>query len=132
MELEGFLDSSAILRSGVYALVAKGVVLYVGKSRSMIGRINTHRRKWIDKRKGVPGADWIPIPGLLFDEIHVRPCRLDQLDELEREMINLYKPRYNQKLKTDDKIRRPFSLQINGLAIPVNAVVAQAPMERRV
>lgn len=132
MELEGFTDISASLRSGVYALIAKGQVIYVGKSKAMIGRINAHRKKWIDKRRKVPGADWIPIPGLLFDEIHIRPCRLEDLDRLEVEMINRYKPKYNINLKTDDKVRSLVNLKINGHLIPLNAPQATPKIERRV
>ena len=124
MELEGFVDSSAILRSGVYALIAKGRVIYVGKSRSMIGRINTHRRAWIDKRKTKSEGSWIAnalgIPGLMFDEIHIRPAPLHDLDRLEREMIDKYKPHYNVQLQTNAKIRAPINLVIGGLTLRLN------------
>lgn len=132
MRLDGFTDVSGSLRSGVYALCAKGVVIYVGKSRAMISRINSHRSAWSDKRKGK--TSWIVerlgIPGLLFDEIHVRPCRLDQLDALEEQMINLYKPRYNVQLKTSQKVRSPVTLQIGAHVIAFNSPVAE-PIARR-
>lgn len=100
MELQGFADCSEILRSGVYALVKGNRVIYVGKSKSMIARINAHRRAWIDRRKK---EAWITnvlgIPGLLFDEIHIRPCPVHLLDELEQEMISRYQPHYNARLK---------------------------------
>lgn len=132
MELDGFVDSSAILRSGVYALVTKGRVIYIGKSKSMIGRINTHRRKWIDRRKPKNQfSDLIPIPGLMFDEIHCRPVPLHLLDQVEAEMINLYKPHYNTQLKTNAKVVAPFNLTIAGRTITVNAVKPTLGIERR-
>lgn len=130
MQLEGFSDASAILRSGVYALVAKGRVIYVGKSKSMIARINSHRSIWAAKRRGRKVADWLPIPGLLFDEIHIRPCHVDRIDALEREMIDRYKPRYNINLQTGEKIKAPLALTINGVSLTVNA--PRPFVERRV
>lgn len=132
MQLEGFVEISPCLKSGVYALVAKGKVIYVGKSKSMIARINAHRRKWIDKRKGSKASDFIPIPGLLFDEIHIRPVPLDQLDRVETEMINKYKPRYNVQLKTSDKIFAPIFLTINGFMVAMNAAPPAPKLERRI
>lgn len=132
MQLSGFTDISDSLRPGVYALCAKGVVIYVGKSKKMLGRINAHRTAWADKRKGKAEswiADRLGIPGLLFDQVWVRPCRLDELDRLESEMINLYKPRYNVQLKTAQKVSVPSTLLINGISIPLCA--KPAPIERR-
>ncbi len=125
MQLEGFIETSTILRSGVYALCHRGVVIYVGKSKSMIGRINTHRRAWIDKRKAKSEGSWIAnalgIPGLMFDEIHIRPVPLHILDVVEREMIDKFKPRYNVQLTSDQKIKAPINIVIAGLTIRMNA-----------
>lgn len=132
MNLDGFTDISASLRCGVYALCAKGVVIYVGKSKKMLGRINSHRTAWADKRRG-KAESWIAerlgIPGLLFDQVWVRSCRPDELDALEEQMINLYKPRYNTQLKTNQKINVEHKLVINGITIPLCAKLP--PIERR-
>lgn len=123
MELDGFIDGSDMLRSGVYALCRKGVVIYVGKSKSMIGRINAHRRAWIDKRKAKSEGSWITnalgIPGLMFDEIHIRPVPLHLLDAVEREMIDKFKPVYNVQLQTN-KITAPINLVIGALSLQLN------------
>jgi len=133
MRLEGFAEVSGILRSGVYALCAKGQVIYVGKSKSMIARINAHRRAWIDKRKG---GSWLTeslgIPALLFDEIHIRPVPPQALAEVEAEMINLYKPRYNVQLKTSQKVRAPINITVSGVAIALNAQRQGVFIERRI
>lgn len=132
MQLDGFTDISDSLRCGVYALAAKGVVIYVGKSKKMLGRINSHRSAWADKRRGKAEswiADRLGIPGLLFDQVWVRPCRPDQLDALEEAMINLYKPRYNVQLKTSQKVKIEHTIVINGIAIPLCA--KPQPIERR-
>lgn len=133
MKLEGFTEVGDMLRSGVYALCAKGVVIYVGKSRSMIGRINAHRRAWIDKKKG---QSWLTeslgIPGLQFDQIFILPTPLHLLDSVEREMIDKYKPRYNTQLTTSGKIKAPISLTIGGVTVAMNVAQKQAiVVERR-
>lgn len=96
--LEGFINVSAIAKPGVYALIRDGVVVYIGQaSRAMVARIEAHRSNW--GRKRAPA--WMPasLRGVLFDEVWVLPCRIEDLDEVESAMINLYKPRYNIRLK---------------------------------
>lgn len=97
MQLEGFIDASAMLQGGVYALVHRGIVVYVGKSKVMLGRVYTHRVAWGKKSKSAVGLK--PQKGILFDAIWVRPCALAEIDALESAMINLYKPRYNSHLR---------------------------------
>ena len=134
MQLDGFADVSGVIRSGVYALCAKGTVIYVGKSRAMIARINTHRRAYIDKRKGAKSwlTDSLGIPALLFDEIHIRPTAPHLLDEVEREMIDKFKPSYNVQLKTSEKIRAPIALTIAGQVFTMNARPPAPIIERRI
>jgi len=105
MELQGFTDVSLLLRAGVYALCKRGVVIYVGKSKSLYSRIYTHRNlSSRGKGKSIPA--WMPqsLKGIVFDEVHIRPCRLEDLDSLEEQMINLYKPHYNINLKNARKV----------------------------
>lgn len=109
MELEGFIDASAMLQGGVYALVHRGIVVYVGKSKVMLGRVYTHRVAWGKKSKAAVGL--IPQKGILFDAIWVRPCPLADIDQLESAMINLYKPRYNSLLR-------------NGLPVDISALIS--------
>ncbi len=97
MELEGFVDASAMLQGGVYALVHRGVVVYIGKSKVMLGRVYTHRSAWGRKSQKAVGLK--PIKGILFDAVWVRPCSSAEIDDLEYAMINLYKPRYNSLLR---------------------------------
>ena len=96
--LDGFVDVSVMLMPGVYALVRNGVVVYVGQSKRPLARISTHKSNW--GRKAMPA--WMPasLRGVLFDEVHVLPCRLEELDRVEAAMIELYKPRYNIRIKS--------------------------------
>lgn len=108
MQLEGFTDVSTILQGGVYALVHRGVVVYVGKSKVMLGRVYTHRVAWGKKSKASIGLK--PQKGILFDAVWIRPCPLIDIDAIESAMINLYKPRYNDRLR-------------NGLPVDISALI---------
>lgn len=96
MELQGFSDVSQVLKQGIYALVAGGRVVYIGKAKQPLARIYTHRS---NARKRSPA--WLSdlAKGIVFDEVHVMPCHPDQIDELEHALIHFYKPRYNIQLK---------------------------------
>lgn len=117
MELEGFHNVSPILRAAVYALVARGVVVYIGKSKKPLSRIDAHRKVWSSKRSGRHSwiADTLGIPGIMFDEIHIRPCLLEDLDTLEREMVIRYSPRFNTKLKPARRL--PEVMFYNGVEV---------------
>lgn len=128
--LEGFIEVTPILRCGVYALLREGVVVYVGQGKKMLARVQAHKSNW--GRKSTPA--WMPasLRGVLFDQVYVLPCRVEDLDELERTMIDLYKPKLNIKLKAPTPVTRvEITLNHNGLAIPLNHRPTCAPFPRR-
>lgn len=126
MELKGFIEVSPVLRSGVYALCWKGEVVYVGKSKCMLTRIEAHRGLF---RRKAPA--WMPIKGVQFDTVFVRPCPLAALDSLEIEMINLYKPKLNERLKTNEKVRLEIDALVADIAPQAVTTKAKLVMERR-
>ena len=128
--LEGFINVSPILGPGVYALIREGVVVYVGQSKKMLQRISAHKSNWGRKAQPV----WMPVSlrGVLFDEVHVLPCRVEALDELEAAMIDLYKPRYNIRLKAPTPCEVSLSLTIGGFTIPFNQRPPAPRFERRI
>lgn len=131
MILEGFIEVTPILRCAVYALVKNGRVIYIGKSKKPLARLNAHRRRWADKRKKVPLVEALSnIPGLLFDEVHIRPCREDQLDYLEREMIDRYRPPVNKNLVPTGAIQAPARVMIGAIEIVLNARPPGQPIRR--
>lgn len=111
--LDGADDCSAMLRAGVYALVKNGVVIYVGKSKSVYQRIYAHRSTANRAAKGKTIPSWLPLRGFVFDQVFIWPCTVDALADLEAEKINRYKPRYNESLKAGGpKVTQPITLQI--------------------
>lgn len=127
-ELEGFVEVTPILRCGVYALAREGSVVYVGQSKKMLGRISAHRSNWGKKTS----VAWLPAScrGLLFDQVFIRPCRVEDLDVLEAQMINLYKPRYNVRIKTPHLIDSEFNIRVGVFTLPCNRPTP--PFERRI
>ena len=128
--LEGFVDVSASLKPGVYALVREGVVVYVGQSKRPLSRIEAHRSLW-GRRQRSPAPDWLPIKAIHFDEAHILPCRVEDLDRLERALIDLYKPKYNVKLKSPHPVITEFSITVGAFTIPMNARPQAQPLVRR-
>ena len=131
MQIEGFVDASLALKGGVYALVYRGEVVYIGKAKRMLTRVYSHLHIWASKRQGrVPS--WLPIDGIYFDEVFLRPCHPDDIDRLEREMIELYKPRLNKRLKTPGPTTAPFSIEVNGTKLAFNTPPKLPLIERRI
>lgn len=118
MVLEGFVNIGAALKSGVYALVWRREVVYVGKSKNMLVRIYSHRHAWGDRRQGQRRVlpSWFPVKGILFDDVWVRPVPEADLDAAEREMIAKYRPKFNTLLKPpvpiDTILRMPAPARI--------------------
>ena len=119
----GFTDASEILKSGIYILCKSGVPIYIGQSKRMLQRIAAHRGKG-DR------PSWSPVRYFQFDQIFIRPVHVDRLDEVEKEMIALYKPRFNVNHNNSAKVKLPMDF-LSGLAR--GAVPPRAPkLERRV
>lgn len=130
--IPGAFDVSEILRSGCYILLARGEVVYVGKAKAMLQRVYAHRNLWSAKRRGKPIPSWLtPVKDIYFDEVHVVPVPLDRVDEVERQLIDIYKPRLNKLLKTQEKIEAPIALVISGVALTMNAPQAKLTFARR-
>lgn len=125
MQLKGFIEASEVLRSGVYALCLRGEVVYVGKSKCMLTRIEAHRGLF---RRKAPA--WMPIKGVQFDAVFLRPCPLAMLDALELEMINLYKPKLNERLKTNEKVRMDIAALVGDI-VPEAIALPKVYVERR-
>ena len=126
LALDGFVEVSPMLQCAVYALAKDGVVIYVGQSKKPLARIAAHRAQL--GRKSTP--DWMPIRGVAFDQIFLRPCRSEELNALEAEMINLYKPRLNVRVKNRLPIASAFNLRMGDFTLQINRPTP--PFERRI
>lgn len=127
--MDGFLDCSSMMQGGVYVLVHRREIVYIGKAKSFLSRIYTHRSVWSRTRKGDKLVKWLTVPGIMFDQIYLRPCRPDLVDELERSLIAKHNPKYNTALRTKTTSPLP-PLVING--IHIGAMKAKPSFERRI
>lgn len=125
-QLDGFMPVSEILRGGVYALVYRHEVVYVGKSKEMLTRVYSHRQVWRAKRRkgGVPS--WVKTEGILFDEVHIMPVAPDRIDEVERQMIERYAPKYNTMLKPPAALP-PLTVRVHGKVVTLGLARPTAP-----
>lgn len=132
LEDDGFVDFTVLMHCGVYALVRRGVVVYIGKSKSVGERTQSHirlRRKSAIKRTGLFSNQM--IAGIQFDEIWVRRCMLGELDALEIAMIKKYQPKYNMR---HNPARQPPPIELGELLkeLIVSGSPVEAPIRRRV
>lgn len=129
MEVTGFINATEMLRSGVYMLVLRGEVVYIGQAKAMIVRVCTHRS---NARKTLPS--WMPpsAKGIVFDEVLIRPCPVHLLDSLEYDLINLYKPRHNIALKHNGKARGEVTITVRGTPVTLNRKADVVLVERRI
>ena len=94
--------------SGVYALALQGQVVYIGKSVNVLQRISTHRNTMRRRLAGKPEYAYNnPKVMIAFDRAFVRWAPEDELDRLELDMIEKYKPTLNVRL------RRNWRLMVN-------------------
>lgn len=109
---EGFCDVSEIFRSGVYLLLWKDEVVYVGQSTKIHSRIHAHI---LGRGKRSVRLNGRTVRGPVFDRIAVMAVALSDLDRVERELIERYIPRYNEKHKPK-------------LVVPLADLIAQLPI----
>lgn len=142
MEEHGFLNISKLMHCGVYALLKKGEVIYIGKSKQPMMRIYTHIRNRGRKVGMNPGFGNAVGPaiggkGIAFDSIWFLPCMLGQLGTLEIHFIKMYKPKHNVKHNPEPKPRpekeprviMPIPDEIKGLLRQMIVISSLPPME---
>lgn len=127
--MEGLIDCSPMMQGGVYVLVHHREIVYIGKAKNFLARIYTHRSVWSRQRKGDKIAAWLPVKGIIFDQIFLRSCRPELADGIERELIGLHNPKYNTALRTKSTSPLP-PLCING--VHIGAMKPKIEFERRI
>jgi len=92
MIFDGFSDVSELLGGGVFLLLAKGSVVFVGRANSstMLAKIAHARGK--DRPK------WLPT--IRFDQVLIRKVHPDKINDLYFDLIAEYQPKYNAECAT--------------------------------
>ena len=73
------ITKAASATCGIYFLKCDGEIVYIGQSRSVYGRISTHKNEGRKK----------------FDKVIFLPCHVNDLNDFEGFFINLLRPKYN-------------------------------------
>jgi len=124
VEIEGFVDITVIRRCGVYLMLWKGEVVYVGQSIKLHSRVSNHIHGQSKRQVKLSGRT---IRGAVFDRILVMPCALADLDRVEKELIEKYQPKHN--IKHNPKPTMSLDMLID--LMPLYPLLPPAP-ERRV
>ena len=90
--IDGFSDVSGLLGGGVFLLLAKGEVVFVGRASSgtLLAKIAHARSK--DRPK------W--LPRIIFDQVLIRKVHPDQINDVYFTLIAEHEPRYNAECRT--------------------------------
>ena len=108
--------------SCVYALLAQGEVIYVGQTKNIYQRMYSHynaKMRGYRKRNAPPylnniGLDDIRARAIPYDAVMVRFCAKYDLNRLEIEFIERYRPKYNIANRRIDEAK--FNVNIAELA----------------
>lgn len=101
---EGLVGFEALGRpqpgTGVYVLMLKGVVIYVGKSLNIFHRLGQHIIAMRRHKKGKrPYKGKEELPFIEFDEIRVKWVPIAQIDAEEMKLIQRFLPERNDLMK---------------------------------
>ncbi len=104
LEEDGFTRiESPCAPSGIYCLLRDGVVVYVGKSKSVYARIAQHHNTRRQSKR-TAAQRWRTEAELAalevgFDEVWILFCPVIELERLELEYIDRFKPKWNIQLR---------------------------------
>ncbi len=141
----GFMDISKLMHCGVYALLKKGEVVYVGKTKQPMQRIYRHvynRGKPLGTTINSQSNAKCPTfngKGITFDSVWFLPCMLGQLSVLEVHFIRMFMPKHNVAHNPEAKPRPervptviiPIPDDIKALLAQMVTITGLPPMEDR-
>lgn len=119
--IEKFKAIGDLLGPGVYALLYRRQVVYIGQSTLMLTRLYQHRNNYLRNRQGKTVAG-TPAKAILFDDIMIYPCPREDLDRIERALIKNHNPKYNTR--GVPKTKAEIKLNIGGIEVVLNGATA--------
>lgn len=100
---EGFGTQLECRCVAIYALISRGEVVYVGQSKNVYHRLGQHfttrRRNRGGNGSTKIGSTYANVVLFDFDEVLLRYCYLDELDRIELDVIERYRPRFNVAIR---------------------------------
>jgi len=84
-------------RQGIYFLIEKGEVVYIGRSKNVMHRVMQHRHHYNQKMQG-SSAEEASRPAIKFSRVaFIHEPSQNRRIALEAALIVTYQPKYNQK-----------------------------------
>lgn len=109
---------------GVYALLQFDVPVYVGKSKVLQMRLQSHVNMWMRAKASKDGGKSLVAKGykvIPFSKVWVMPCKLGELDKLERHYIKEWRPKHNVLLTPQPS----FTLRPEGFALNIAGIMLE-------
>ena len=111
---EGFDELPRVMApSAVYVLLWEGRVVYVGQSKNVYARVATHYQAVVRARKGLRPGLSPSVEAFRFDKVMIRWCPKSELDRLETELIDRFRPEHNVIVR---RVLPKLSFDVLGLA----------------
>lgn len=90
--MDGWTDVSEVLRRGIYMLLHRGKVVYIGKARLPLAFIASHRELANRKQE----TAWVPARGITFDQVLVKEFSANRIDIELADLLAIYNPKHNK------------------------------------
>lgn len=135
MPIDAFENPSSMLASGIYLLLWRREVVYVGKSRQLYARMYSHKNLFEQYRRTGRirlGRDGTPMKVIKFDSWRCLACHESDMDRLERQYIAEFRPKYNERLWPDRPQRTLTEAGFDWTKLTKGAPRARVECDRRV
>jgi len=84
--IKNALNLNTNLQSGIYFLIQNNEIVYIGSSKNPMSRISAHKDK-------------------IFNKYFIKPCDINELENIEAEYIFKYNPKYNKGMPPNKNIK---------------------------
>jgi hypothetical protein len=124
LRAEGFIEMSRVREPvGVYVLIDRGTVVYVGQSTNIYARLARHSTNAKPQRVPrlvSPPPDVRLAKSMVFDRVAVRWCSRGELDRIEIELIDRFRPKYNK-----------LNIALTGVGVDLSDIAAKLGWDKR-
>lgn len=97
------IDTTDILKPGIYILSLNHRVVYVGRAKCMLAAVADHR-----SAVGAPRLpEWFPVKAVRFDSIAIIPMPYERTFPLAQALIEFHQPSHNIYSRPVEQIQSP-------------------------
>ena len=89
--VDNWVNISDLLKPGVYSLLWRGKIVFIGKAKCLLVALAAHRAVCSGPRL----PEWFPTKRVQFDGMQVIPCASDRAALLLPALIAMHQPTHN-------------------------------------